>query len=284
MKVLTAFVPLGNATDAASCGGKAANLARLIAAGAPVPDGIVIPNGAIEGDGIDIEELLPFLSAPVIVRSSAIGEDSADASFAGQLESVADVTDGALLRAAIALVWASQQSARVLAYQTARGKSLAGMGIIVQRQVEAVISGVLFTVSPTDARQMLVEYCGGMGEALVSGAVNPGRIAITRPAELSVGLSAEASAKVGALAKVEAGLYGGRSSPLQMNRPPASVFFSTTSGSEPSRTSRSTSRPPSAARRTSNGRSTVTESCGSSSHGRLPRCLLQTCGRKEPQP
>ncbi len=57
------------------------------------------------------------------------------------------------------------------------------MGIIVQRQVEAVLSGVLFTVSPTDPQQMLVEYCGGMGEALVSGAVNPGRVAIDRPAD-----------------------------------------------------------------------------------------------------
>jgi len=197
MKVLTAFVPLCDATDAAGCGGKAANLARLIAAGAPVPDGIVIPNGTVEDGGVDIDELLPLLSAPVIVRSSAIGEDSADASFAGQLESVADVTDERLLRAAIARVWASQQSERVLAYQAARGKTLAGMGIIVQRQVDAELSGVLFTVSPTDARQMLVEYCGGMGEALVSGAVNPGRIAIDRPADLSAG----------ALAKVQARLH-----------------------------------------------------------------------------
>jgi hypothetical protein len=40
---------------------------------------------------------------------------------------------------------------------------------------------VLFTVSPNDANDMLLEYCGGMGEALVSGAVNPGRVSIRRP-------------------------------------------------------------------------------------------------------
>jgi rifampicin phosphotransferase len=67
-----------------------------------------------------------------------------------------------------------------LAYQSARHTYLAGMGIVVQRQVEAQVSGVLFTVSPACGSQILVEYCEGLGEALVSGAVNPGRIAIAR--------------------------------------------------------------------------------------------------------
>ena len=182
MKLLTCLVPLSGATELTGCGGKAANLARLIAAGARVPDGMVIPNEVLVAGSIDFDDLMPLLRAPVIVRSSAIGEDSADASFAGQLDSVADVTTEPLLRSAIERVWASQLSDRVLAYQQARGKALAGMGIIVQQQVQAVLSGVLFTVSPTSPQQMLVEYCGGMGEALVSGAVNPGRIAIDRPA------------------------------------------------------------------------------------------------------
>ena len=82
-----------DAAELTGCGGKAANLARLMAVGAPVPDGIVIPNevlvaGATRVRGADAASLV----RPVIVRSSAIGEDSADASFAGQLDSVADVT------------------------------------------------------------------------------------------------------------------------------------------------------------------------------------------------
>ena len=56
------------------------------------------------------------------------------------------------------------------------------MGVIIQRQVRASLSGVLFTVSPADPGGMLLEYCGGMGDALVSGAVNPGRVSIRRPA------------------------------------------------------------------------------------------------------
>ena len=54
------------------------------------------------------------------------------------------------------------------------------MGVIVQRQVDSAISGVLFTEAPGNARAMTIEYCAGAGEALVSGQVNPGRIAVGR--------------------------------------------------------------------------------------------------------
>jgi pyruvate,water dikinase len=180
---MTTILPLEDAVDPAACGGKAANLARLIAAGAPVPHGVVIVDGALDRRPVDLAAALALLPATLIVRSSAIGEDSADASFAGQLESIADVTSPDLLRAAVARVSASRGSERVRAYQAARGKVLAGMGVIVQRQVPAALSGVLFTVSPTAPAEMLLEYCGGMGEALVSGAVNPGRVSIHRTAK-----------------------------------------------------------------------------------------------------
>ncbi len=215
MTVATPVVPLAEAFDVAQCGGKAANLARLIGSGAPVPEGIVITNSALEHGVIDADVLWahiarahaarphvaqehiarPHAARPhvarehvarrtshvvVIARSSAVGEDSADASFAGQLDSIAGVTTPDALRDAIARVWASQRSDRVLAYQAARGVRLAGMGIIIQRQVKASLSGVLFTVSPDDPGEMLLEYCGGMGEALVSGTINPGRVSIRR--------------------------------------------------------------------------------------------------------
>jgi rifampicin phosphotransferase len=113
-----------------------------------------------------------------IVRSSAAGEDSASASFAGQLDSVADVTDERALRLALKRVWASRWSTRALAYEAASGVALEGMGVIVQRQAHAAVSGVLFTAAPDDPSCMLLEYCGGMGDALVSGEVNPGRLRI----------------------------------------------------------------------------------------------------------
>ena len=173
------MTPLAAALDAGTFGGKAANLARLLAAGIPVPDGVAI--GRDELPAVDIDALAPLLAhAPLIVRSSAIGEDSEDASFAGQLDSVANVAGVEDLRTAIGQVWDSQRSERVVAYQRLRNKPLAGMGIVVQRQVDAAISGVLFTVSPLDSGQMLIEYCAGLGEALVQGDVDPGRIAIDR--------------------------------------------------------------------------------------------------------
>ncbi len=186
-------IPLRAATAVAEVGGKAANLARLFAAGAPVPDGFVLTNTALQHFVAEQEALPPdvdsavvgawqstFADGPVIVRSSAVGEDSEDASFAGQLDSVPNVTTSEGLRRAILQVWASQWSARALSYQSSRNTYLRGMAVIVQRQVDAAVSGVLFTSSPTTSSEMLLEYCGGLGEALVSGAINPGRVTIDR--------------------------------------------------------------------------------------------------------
>jgi len=121
------------------------------------------------------------LGAPaVIVRSSAVGEDSSAASFAGQLDSIAHVTTADTLLRAVVDVWTSRWSDRVLSYERARHVSLAGVGVIVQRQIEAACSGVLFTRAPGNDDQMLLEYCEGLGQALVSGHDNPGRITIAR--------------------------------------------------------------------------------------------------------
>ena len=178
---IVAALRLADATDLSACGGKAVNLARLLAAGAPVPDGLVLTHDALQHSEIDVAPLLALMAdGPVIVRSSAIGEDSDEASFAGQLESIANVTTELDLRNAIARVCASQHAERVVAYQRVRHKALAGMGIVIQRQVDAVVSGVLFTESPMNPGEMLLEYCAGLGEALVQGEVDPGRISVLR--------------------------------------------------------------------------------------------------------
>ncbi len=116
---------------------------------------------------------------PVIVRSSAVGEDSAEASFAGQLDSIGGVTGLGVVRRALLRVWASQWSPRSLSYQLSRQVALRGMGVIIQRQIPSAVSGVLFTRAPGRAGHMLVEYCAGTGEALVSGRENPGRLLVT---------------------------------------------------------------------------------------------------------
>ena len=125
------------------------------------------------------DSLNGFGNTPVIVRSSAVGEDSTDASFAGQLDSIGNVAGLALTRRALLRVWASQWSPRALSYQLSRRVSLRGMGVIVQRQIASALSGVLFTRAPGRSRHMSIEYCAGSGDALVSGRVNPARLLVT---------------------------------------------------------------------------------------------------------
>ncbi|MEI8381505.1 MAG: PEP/pyruvate-binding domain-containing protein [Planctomycetota bacterium] len=118
----------------------------------------------------------------VVVRSSACGEDSGTSAFAGQLDSILDVRTVEEMLDAVKRCWASYWSHRSLAYQLARNVNLEGMGVIVQPQVDARFAGVLFTQSLHQRRsgEMLVEYCRGMGEALVSGDVSPIRLSISK--------------------------------------------------------------------------------------------------------
>lgn len=116
------------------------------------------------------------------VRSSAPGEDGREASFAGQFDTVLDCASSDAVVGAIVRVWASLLGERALRYARHRRARPRGMAVIVQRQVEAAVSGVLFTRDPLapDTDGMLVEYCAGLGESLVSGQVEPGRFRIAR--------------------------------------------------------------------------------------------------------
>lgn len=117
---------------------------------------------------------------PVAVRSSARGEDSNESAFAGQLDTFLGIRTCDELLDALKQCWASYWSHRSLCYQIARNVKLAGMGVVVQRQVDAQLSGVLFTrdVQHPGADEMLLEYCQGLGESLVSGDVRPSRLRI----------------------------------------------------------------------------------------------------------
>lgn len=121
----------------------------------------------------------PLLACgPIVVRSSAVGEDSESASFAGQLDSVLHVVDDESLERAVLACWASYWSERALFYRCARGMHSAGMGVVVQSQVDAHAAGVMFTDDGSGA--LLIEYVQGLGDALVAGAVDPARIRVDR--------------------------------------------------------------------------------------------------------
>ena len=121
-----------------------------------------------------------WLKGGCIVRSSAIGEDAQTDSFAGQLDSVLDVRTIEQLEQAVRTCWASYWSARALFYQRARARPLRGMGVVIQRMIDATLGGVLFTRSPTDVDSIAIEYVHGHPGELVAGAVEPRRLMISR--------------------------------------------------------------------------------------------------------
>ena len=179
-----AIVALEKATDASLFGGKAAQLAQSSNAGLPVPDGYALSWEIVARAGTgdrgalsEIEAVFDRIGAPVAVRSSAVGEDGATASFAGQHATVLNVVSRSAMSAAVNEVLASGASDAARAYRAKRG--ITGdprVGVVVQRLVRAECSGVMFTVDPTTRAHVIVIEAGwGLGETIVQGLVVPER-------------------------------------------------------------------------------------------------------------
>ncbi len=204
-------------------GGKAANLARLLQAGFPVPPGFVITTDAyrafVEANGLlprilqrvrDLAAASPDLDAAsaeirdwfesgqippdllnaildthgdlgagraVAVRSSATAEDLPGLSFAGQQESMLNVVGRSALLDAVRSCWSSLWTARALTYrqQHSIDPEQVALAVIVQQMVSPEASGVLFTANPVTGNfdETVVEATLGLGEALVSGQIEP---------------------------------------------------------------------------------------------------------------
>src|SRR5579871_4736914 len=110
------------------------------------------------------------------VRSSATAEDLEGASFAGLQETYLNVGDADEVLAAIRKCWGSLFTARVLVYRAKKGYDTMTLrlAVLVQKMVEAEVSGILFTKDPnTGENHMIVEAGYGLGEAIVGGEVTP---------------------------------------------------------------------------------------------------------------
>jgi pyruvate,water dikinase len=169
--------------DAPRFGGKSASLGELIASEIPVPGGFAL---AAEAMGTDVRaEVTERYAAlggddpPVAVRSSALGEDSAEASFAGLHETILWVRGADAVWDAVQRCWASLHSAEAQSYATAKA---GGMGVAVQRMVDAEVSGVMFTCNPVsgDPSTVAVNASWGLGTAVVGGEVTPDEYRISK--------------------------------------------------------------------------------------------------------
>ena len=129
-----------------------------------------------------IEEAYRGLGGPVAVRSSATGEDLPEASFAGQYNTYLNLLGLEEAVERIKACWASLWGIGALSYLHRQGISSLdmAMAVVVQRQIPAEVSGVLFTLNPSTGleEEMLVEANWGLGEAVVSGRVTPDRFVL----------------------------------------------------------------------------------------------------------
>jgi pyruvate,water dikinase len=113
---------------------------------------------------------------PVAVRSSALGEDSEEASHAGQQESFLWVGGPEHVCDAVRDCWVSLYTPHAISYRAAlRGDAVTGMGVAVQLMVDAEVSGVLFTCNPVsgDPSMVAINASWGLGIAVVGGELTP---------------------------------------------------------------------------------------------------------------
>ena len=199
-------------------GGKGFSLLKLFSAGYLVPDGGIVPsnyfiNALKENNifnkivdicsetnasniqeksiilqkiilqcniSIDISEFVQDLEEFVVVRSSAISEDSNDNSFAGIHDSFLNIEKKDIIQN-IKKVWASLFCDRALHYRLRKGLPLFdGMAVVVQNMVNAKCAGVVYTMHPIEPELILIEVVSGLGNNLMNGVITPNAYLFSR--------------------------------------------------------------------------------------------------------
>ncbi|SCL70884.1 pyruvate, water dikinase [Micromonospora citrea] len=154
--------------DREAVGTLSAEIRRTIE-GVAVPDDVA---AAITGALARLGE-----QAAYAVRSSATAEDLPTASFAGQQDTYLNVVGPAAILGHVSRCWASLFTERAVTYRQRNGidHRAAHMAVVVQQMVLPDAAGILFTADPVTGNRKVVtiEASFGLGEALVSGLVNP---------------------------------------------------------------------------------------------------------------
>ncbi|MGH7787375.1 MAG: PEP/pyruvate-binding domain-containing protein [Candidatus Binatia bacterium] len=186
-------VPFAKARETALYGSKAVGLGDATRQGIAVPPGVALSGDLVEsvasGDDTAIEKVahaIAELPPPFAVRSSAVDEDGAAASFAGQHLTVLNVHSAADVPGAIRDVWWSANSDSAITYRQRVGLlTRPSVGVVVQTLLNPSVAGVMFTEHPvTGADERLIEACWGLGEAVVAGLVVPDHFRLDRPGQV----------------------------------------------------------------------------------------------------
>jgi phosphoenolpyruvate synthase/pyruvate phosphate dikinase len=175
--------------DAALVGGKAANLSRLARMYHRVPDGFSLPVTVMdEVHPLDlrneitaaISDLMACHSLPdfiAAVRSSAVDEDGATASFAGQHETYLNIVGADAIIQAVTRCWESARSEYALDYRRQQGLSVERpqIAVLVQQLVAADVAAVVFSANPVTGNrdELMINASWGLGESIVGGTVTP---------------------------------------------------------------------------------------------------------------
>jgi pyruvate,water dikinase len=190
---VTGIVPLVEADEESLYGAKAVGLGDALRAGLPVPPGVALPGADVDliasGDAAAtaaLRDAVRDLPMPVAVRSSAVGEDSAGASFAGQHITVLNVPTVDDVELAVREVWWSANSDSAITYRKRLGVfERPSVGVVVQSLLQPETAGVMFTRNPiTGTDERMIEASWGLGEAVVSGRVIPDSFRIARAGEV----------------------------------------------------------------------------------------------------
>lgn len=165
------FYSLNQSLDPQICGEKAARLSQLKQAGFNVPSGWILPPSTTR---IESEKFPISPTQPLIIRSSALGEDSDTSSAAGQYQTIGPVTTSSELVDAIHRCRQSYWSSEAIAYRRQRQLPDTGMAVLIQPYLNSQVAGVMFSRNPLDGGcQIIIEALAGGAEAVVGGQITP---------------------------------------------------------------------------------------------------------------
>jgi pyruvate,water dikinase len=186
-------VPFAKARETSLYGSKAVGLGEAVRKGIPVPPGVALSGDLVDavasGDEeavAEVEEAVGDLKPPFAVRSSAVDEDGAKASFAGQHLTVLNVHSVDDVAGAVREVWWSANSDSAITYRQKVGLfTKPSVGVVVQTLLNPSAAGVMFTEHPVTGRdERLIEASWGLGEAVVAGLVVPDHFRLDRSGEV----------------------------------------------------------------------------------------------------